>query len=492
MADIERARDSGRHQWAIRTLETFPKEDLPKAVATKVTALRADYENRSARFATTKRLLDDLTRQANAANPWLTDAAKAVRAEVHLDTLSRLDMFSTLAERAEKDAKEGRRPSYSPEELLAAAVTGWHLGKVAAEAKVASAYKCWTTRQMALDYLRTTIKGNRQRILNAYLAGPNALGYDELEKLVSLLPPPDAPEELPKGVAKFDLVPSVAFPNGVTFHVRLPEEYQPGRSYPLLVLLADPALDGSPEYFLDRFGELPARNGYIVAAPLWWDTQKKDPKYTYTAHEQGTVLQLVRHLRRAFQVDGDRVFLWGNGEGGSMALDVAASHPDLFAGIIPGNPSVYQPLYIPAEYWVNFHQLPVYLIMGDKFGPSVNAIRMISERWMPRGFPTLIVSYKGRGQDWFSAECRRAMYWMGRKRRADPGKRVGPPPYEGKTTAAGFSSVRLSDNRFHWLSSDDIKSERSMAPILKSGGVTPAKFSARILEGNAIEAKAFG
>ena len=70
---------------------------------------------------------------------------------MHLDTLSRLDMFLTLAERAEKDAKEkdGRRPTQSPEELLAAAVTGWHLGKVAAEAKVASAYRGWMTRQMA-------------------------------------------------------------------------------------------------------------------------------------------------------------------------------------------------------------------------------------------------------------------------------------------------------------------------------------------------------
>jgi hypothetical protein len=170
---------------------------------------------------------------------------------------------------------------------------------------------------------------------------------------------------------------------------------------------------------------------------------------------------------------------------------MGGAHPDMFAGIIPVNPSVYQPLYIPAEYWVNFEKVPVYLIMGDKFGPSVNAIRMLSERWMPRGFSTLVVSYKGRGAEWFPAELPFAFDWMSRKRRPDPGKRVGPPATA--ITRAGFSSVRTADNRFHWLSSEEIKKGATMNPVV--GSQPPrysAKFSARIVEGNAIEAKCFG
>ena len=66
---------------------------------------------------------------------------------------------------------------------------------------------------------------------------------------------------------------------------------------------------------------------------------------------------------------------------------------------------------------------------------------MISERWMPRGFPTLIVSYKGRGPEWFSEELPYTFDWMGRKRRADPGKMVGPPSYSGKTVAAGSTGL---------------------------------------------------
>jgi pimeloyl-ACP methyl ester carboxylesterase len=490
MVEIERARDSGRHQWAIQALAAFPKVDVPRAVAVKAIGLQAEYEKRTALFASAQRYLDELIKKIPANNDFLVEGAKAVRNEAHLDTLSRLDMFITLAERAEKDGKEGRRPAQSPEELIASAITGWHLGKIGAETKIGTAYKCWMTRLMALEYFRTPALANRQKLLNGYLAGTNALPYDEMEKLVSLLPAPDAPEKLPTGTVNANLMPSSTFPAGAPYLLRLPDEYQPGRSYPLLIALPDPSSDKRLDEFLSRFGDLPNRHGYIIAVPQWFGPRKN--KYQYSKEEQALVLELIRTLRRSFQVDSDRIYLWGNGEGASMALDLGGAHPDMFAGIVPVNPSIYQPLYIPAEYWVNFHQLPVYMIMGDKFGASVNTIRMISERWMPRGFPTLIVSYKGRAAEWFSEELPYAFDWMGRKRRADPGKMVGPPSYEGKTVAAGFSSVRLSDNRFHWLSSDDIRSERSMSPILGSSATTPAKFSAKILEGNAIEAKAFG
>lgn len=490
MVEIERARDSGRHQAAIDALKSFPKEDVPRHVAVKVTALRAEYEKRTTQFEAAKRHLETLAKKVNAATAFLAEGAAAVRSEVHLDTLARLDMFVTLSERAEKDAAAGRRPTQSPEELIASALTGWHLGKVAAEAKVDTAYKVWMTRLMALEYLREPVLAKRQGILKKYLAAPYAMAYDELEKLVSLLPPPDAPAVPPAGTVALNMPPTTKYPMGAQVLVRVPDEYQPGRSYPLLIALPDPEQDKTPTAFLAHFEEIANRHGYIVAIPQWWDPIKK--AYQYSIDEQKVVLDLLRIMRRTFQVDSDRIFVCGNGEGGSMALDLGGAHPDLFAGVVPVNPAVYQPLYIPAEYWVNFHQLPVYMIMGDKFGPSVNAIRMLSERWMPRGFSTLIVSYKGRGAEWFPEELPYAFDWMGRKRRVDPGKMVGPPAYDGKTIAAGFSSVRFTDNRFHWLSTEEIKSDRTMTPVLNSKATTPAKFSARIVEGNAIEAKCFG
>ncbi|HEX3147490.1 MAG TPA: hypothetical protein VHR66_05365 [Gemmataceae bacterium] len=493
IAEIERAHDSGRNQWAMDNLasfaKTFPKGDVPNPVAMRVTALLVDYDKRTQQFNECRRMLDVLAKQVNAANKFLIDGAVAVRNEVHLDTLSRLEMFMTLADRAEKDIKQDRRPSQSPEELLAAAITGWHLGKVAAETKVGQAYKVWMSRQMALDYFRTPAAGNRQAVIKRYLAGEFALKYDDLEKLVSLIPPPEQPEVLPVDTVKVNLPPTVASPLGVNFLLRLPDEYQPGRSYPLLLLFPDPLQDRGAQGLLDRFGDLPSRNGYIVAAVQWWDVNKLAVSYGYSKDEHAMVMQLLSHLRRTYQVDSDRVFLLGNGEGGAMALDIGGSHPDQFAGIVPMNPSVHQPLYIPYEYWVNFHQLPVYMVMGDKFGNSVKAIRMMSERWMPKGFPTLVVSYKGRSMEWFAGELPYAFDWMNRKRRAEPGKVLGPPGTD--RTKPGFSTVRLSDNRFHWLSAD-LKPERTMGNVKTSTQTAPVKLSASIVDGNTVKASAIG
>ena len=231
IVEIERARDSGRHDYAVKAIATFPKDDVPRAVAVKLTGLQADYELRTSRFALAKRHLEELPKLVvNKDSRYLVEGAAAVRQEVHMDTLSRLEVFVTLADRAEKDIKAGRRPAQVPEELIAAAITGWHLGKVAAEPKVGSAYKCWMTRQMALSYLRNTQKGGRLKDLDTYLASPNAMAYDELEKLVSLLPPPDAPAVVPSGTVTLKMPPSATFGNGMSYVIRLPDEYQPGRS----------------------------------------------------------------------------------------------------------------------------------------------------------------------------------------------------------------------------------------------------------------------
>src|SRR5262249_21856812 len=167
--------------------------------------------------------LDELQKKVNAASPpFLIEGAAAVRKEVHLDTLSRLDQFTTLADRAERDAKEGRRPAQSPEELLSSAITGWHLGKVAAEPRVGTAYKCWATRQMALQYLRTPNKGQREKLLKNSLESETPLSYAALEKRVSPLPPPDAPDVPPPGPARVQPPPTADQPLGVDFILRLP------------------------------------------------------------------------------------------------------------------------------------------------------------------------------------------------------------------------------------------------------------------------------
>jgi predicted esterase len=500
MVEVERAKESGRHQWAMKTLATFAaNDDVPKSVAAKVVGLKAEYATLFANFTRTKGYLATLPKEVPGGNQFLLDAAAKVAAELHPDTLGRVEMFTTLADRAAADVKAGKKPAHTAAELLAAAVTGWHLGKVSAEPKLDLAYRCWTARQMAAKYFREAVLLDREKILTEYLGTPQALKYDELEKLVSLLPPPDAPAMLPTGVASLMLPPSPEVPQGMNYLLRLPEEYQPGRSYPLLILLHDGSTGGAanqtPAKLLADFGDLPSRLGYIVAAPEWLPGDVHSYKYEPADREK--ILHFVRHLKRTYQVDSDRVALWGNGQGGGLALDLGMTNPDLWSAIIPVNPPIYILPYIGGEGWVNFNQLPVYLIMGDRAAPSIAGVKLLNERWMTKGFPALVVSYKGRGAEWFSQELPYAFDWLGRKRRAEVGKVLGPVKEQiGHARAPGYNTLRPGPNRFHWLSAEDISPARAMRPLLAANAQVPnagpARFHAKIAEGNLLDLRPLG
>src|SRR5262249_34549953 len=140
--------------------------------------------------------------------------------------------------------------------------------------------------------------------------------------------------------------------------------------------------------------------------------------YTYEADAHGVVLDTLRDLKRHFNVDTDRVFLFGNGMGGEMALDVGLSHPDLFAGVIPMSPPQAR-WQIFTHYWRNGQLLPIYAVMGDAAGDAPRQLSLLYREWMAKGYPSMEVLYKGRGLDWFGAELPMVFDWMARKKRAN-------------------------------------------------------------------------
>ena len=149
-----------------------------------------------------------------------------------------------------------------------------------------------------------------------------------------------------------------------------------------------------------RLAEMAARHGFIIAIADW-NGNGTQAHYGFAEDEQLLVTGLLWHLRRTLQVDSNRVFLFGLGEGANLALDLGATHPDLFAGIIPMSPSPDMQRFHIFEYWKNFQNLPVYMVVGDRAGDSVKTIRRILESWMGKGYPSIGVSYKGRGFEWY-------------------------------------------------------------------------------------------
>src|SRR5207253_5941874 len=156
-----------------------------------------------------------------------------------------------------------------------------------------------------------------------------------------------------------------------------------------------------------------SQNGYVLVAPEW--EKEPDAPYGYTQEEHRAVTEVVRDLRQHFQIDSDRVFLTGLGEGANMAFDVGLSHPDLFAGIIPMGG---RPQYFAQKYWANAQYLPFYVIDGDLDGPGVKDNRQEFQHWIGHAYPSLYIQYKGRGSEWFGGELPYVFDWMNRKKRA--------------------------------------------------------------------------
>ncbi len=438
--EVQRAHRTGRHQFVRERLSAFPERYATNKMLDDARSLRAFYSRGETKMNDARALLADLVKRVEGDDrAMFAEAATAVQVEMHLDNVGRLDTFVEQAKQAARREKAGAKPEQSPAELLALAVSGWLLGNNSAEAKVDQARKLWAARQFVLAWLKADGAEDRRQLAAKYQAAKYGLSIDEVAEVLSLLQPPPSEAAPPKQITEYKV-------DGAAYVVKLPPEYNPARAYPVLLVLHDGA--GTAREMLERWQEKAGADGYILAAPKWGQGGLTS-SYGYTPEEHATVSETLRDLRRRFHVDCDRVFLFGLGDGGTMALDVGLSHPGLFAGVLPmsGNAD-----HFCRFYWPNAQYLPLYIVNGDYSGIPHGNIRKLFERWVPSGCPTMFVQYKGRGLEWFPAEVTPMLDWMRPKRRNTPVSRLGS---YGKPNG-GFVTMRPTDNRFYWLSSDAI------------------------------------
>jgi len=475
--EVEVARLAGRHRWAQEALKSFPNEGLEVRVLNDVAKLRATYEESVARFDAARRHLKELSEQIkNADERFLAVAAASILGELHFDNMDRIETFLAQAEQAVLDVKKGRKPTLSPGEILSLAVTGWLQGKNSAETKVASALRLWKAREMVLKLMSTEGGLRRADLLSAYLKETYALQFDEMAQMLAYLPPVEAETTTETNKILNRKTPGFnGHPNGVEYQLYLPPEYQHGRPYPVILGVYDPK--EKPELMMTRLRPYAERHGYILAVPKW--TPALGGVYGYTVEEQTAVTGTLKHVKRLVQVDSDRVFMIGSGEGARCAFDIGVSTPDLFAGVVPiGPPPSWTGLML--EYWRNTQILPYYVVMGNMSGPEWQSMRRVLEQWMPKGYPALTVLYKGRGMEWFGAELPNIFDWLNRKKRAEPWRELGAVGHE-------YRSARESDNRFYWLSTNELDEK-----LVKRAPLSPARLNAKILEGNQIHVTTFG
>jgi hypothetical protein len=485
--DIERAHKAGQPR-AVQDLlgkfawRKYTAEQIGERRFAAVQALRDKYRRQARTLAEARRFLQALPDRVQNTDQRaaLGKAAETIRAELNADSLPRLEGFLGMARQEERQRRSGKRPTQTPPELLALAVSGWLLGNDAAEAKVDLALRLWEGREFVQEYLRTNRAAERRQLLTRYQDRPH-VALDELAQLIRFLPPAEPEGKTTPEPRKL----TVRLPDtrGETaYHLQLPPEYHHGRSYPVLIALHSSTT--TAQEMVRRLSDQAYKYGYILAAPEWLpeDADPKDRVYHFTEGEHAKVLEVLRDLRRRFQVDSDRVFLFGFEEGGSMAFDVGLSHPDLFAGVIP---MAARPMWYAVQYWPNAQYLPFYVIDGSLDGKNGKVHRKQFQEWVRCHYPVLLVEYKGRGPEWFEGELPNIFDWMSFKKRAHPRRQLGVDG-GGGLFGQELQTLRAGDNHFYWLSTDEIR-EAFLRPTLPWHGYRrPASLTARLDASNTI------
>jgi len=482
---IKKWHGAGRTTDVTAAIEKFPKKDAPDKILADMREVRTRLETQAAALKEADTALAETAKAAKSADgKTLAAAVTLLRKELHPANIDRLDAFLGQHREAGRHIAKGKKPPYSPDELLSLAVSGFLLGSPSAVPRPEQAVGLWDTRKLVLEVMGTRAgPAARKALIDTYLKGSkNRPDMDEVAQMIDYLPPFDPAVNIGTDA---HLVKTAG---GQKYHLKLPPEYTHNRAYPVVIAL--PNAGESPETMLKRWAKGAADNGYILAVP-----EGGGGPWRYTEAEHDVVLDTLRDLRRRYHADSDRVYLFGLGEGGKAAFDVGLSHPDLFAGVMP---MCAGPMFFPRKYWRNAQYLPFYVTMGTRvpdFAPSnmnQTALREQFESWVQRGYNALWVEYKGRGTEWLGGEVDNMFDWMRFQKRSFPLTRLGT---DGLGGGGGeeFTTHRADDNRFYWLTADVI----NPACIMPNGRWQmtrqPATLTARVnQETNTIIVKGIG
>lgn len=448
--EIELRREAGQHKLAMAMCSNFPLEGTGQETRLRVADILGEYNNLKQQADRVIDLFDKFWDEL--PNDRQKDELKPIREEIvqelNIHNLDRMADFVRLAD----DEK------MKPDQKLSLAVSGWYLGPGEATENLSVAIALFSVRNLVRDYLQSTHEAQRQQIL-AELEKYEGASPRYIARLLALMKPPvdtEPADKLPPGMFEI-AVKGLSGEGDVKYLVQLPPEYNPYRRYSAVVTL-NSAL-ATPEQQLIwwcgdysdtqkmRMGQA-SRRGVIVIAPRW--TRDHQTRYEFSAQEHAAVLFSLRDALQRFSIDTDRVFLSGHSMGGDAAWDIALSHPDLWAGVIPIGASTEK--YI-MRYYGNGKYVPLYYIAGELDGSRFANCAQVLDKYLKYvGYDAMVVQYQGRGHEHFYDDIQNIFSWMDYHRR-------DPLPKEFECV-----SMRPWDNFFWWIELDNIPSKLTVLP----------------------------
>ncbi len=156
----------------------------------------------------------------------------------------------------------------------------------------------------------------------------------------------------------------------IPYAVFVPSSYDSSQSVPLIISLH--GLGRTHDWLMGYHGFLDQAeaNGYIVVTPLgyirrgWYGSREIDDMEDAKRSEQD-VLNVLQLMRDEFNVDTNRIYLWGHSMGGAGTYHIAAKYPDLFAGLGVAAPAPEPDAPMDAIL-ENIKHLPILVLQGDE------------------------------------------------------------------------------------------------------------------------------
>lgn len=180
----------------------------------------------------------------------------------------------------------------------------------------------------------------------------------------------------------------------VPYALFVPSNYDASREWPLIVGLHGLGRPFDWVMGYDGYIDMAERDGYITVAPkgyhprAWYGSRGSGiPRGAAREGEEGDlpddlgelgekdVMNVLEIIRDRYNIDEDRIYLWGHSMGGAGTYHLAAKHPDIWAalGVAAPAPSA------PPEQLESFKHIPIIALQGDEDGLVVRTREWVTK-----------------------------------------------------------------------------------------------------------------
>lgn len=478
LQELELRQASGQDQLALNAVRIFPENLISPETVLRARQLEESIQERKRRAESVRARLMS---QAAALSPGLTalgsELIREISPRVSMDNVDRFAAFELLA------GADGT----SPENAIALAVSGWLMGSEESIQSLTEAGGLFEARRLIMDYLMSApAEVARRDELTARITKLEGVSAERLARVIRQLP---AVEPLISDRISSPVVIGVAAgrndrPDRI-FHIPetpdcmgcvglVPPEFRTTRSYPVVVAFRHELI--TPENMVEWWAAQAERHGYVVVIPEAWGVDTL--AYDATAEQHRRFLELMRRLKLGLRLDDDRIFVAGHGVGGEAAMDMATSHPDLFAGVISLGGLGRRHIQWTAH---NEPSLPWYIVVGSRQGGATgywnDRLELVLSKLFRRSTSgsraisdVMFVKYPEYGSGTFHEETASLFEWMKLHHRK---------PFPAEINAQLLRSTDLS---WSWLQLRDLP--KKFTPLDQPTTWRDGEFQAATLDGH--------